>query len=83
MSVLVLFDTVQRKSVMYCNDRAFGPVFDDYGADEFLDWYELRPDTPGHVRSLNNNTLDLWVATWQADIDPEPTDTQIYGAGVK
>jgi len=85
MSVQVLYDTVRRQSAMYCNTsgRAFGPLFEDCDAADFIDWYELRTDTPGDVRSLNDNTLDIWVSAWQADIDPEPTDVDTYGAGVK
>ena len=85
MSVLVLFDTVQRKSVMYCSTsgRAFGPLFDDRDAIDFLRWYDLRADAPGDIRSLNDNTLDIWVSEWQIELDPEPTDVDTYGAGVK
>ena len=85
MSVQVLFDTVRRKSVMYCNTsgRAFGPLFDDCDAVDFLSWYDLRVDAPGDIRSLNDNTLDIWVSEWQISLDPEPTDVDTYGAGVK
>jgi len=83
MSVQVLYDAGQEKSVLYCNTsgRAFGPLFDHRDANDFLDWYALRADTPVDVRSLSDNALDRWVAEWQIDTDPEPTDTQIYGAG--
>jgi len=85
MSVQVLYDAAQERSVLWCNTsgRAFGPLFDHRDANDFIDWYELRADAPGDIRSLNDNTLDIWVATWQADIDPEPTDVDTYGAGVK
>ena len=83
MSVQVLHDTARRKSVMCSSDRAFGPLFDDCEAADFIDWYDLRADAAGDVRSLNDNTLDIWVFAWQADIDPEPTDVDTYGAGVK
>ena len=85
MSVQVLYDAAQERSVLYCNtsDRAFGPLFDHRDAADFLDWYDLRADAPGDIRSLNDNTLDIWVSEWQISLDPEPTDVQTYGAGVK
>jgi len=85
MSVDILYDNRLYQSVLYCTttNRAFGPLFVDRRAEDFIDWYDLRADAPGDIRSLNDNTLDIWVSEWQADIDPEPTDVDTYGAGVK
>ena len=31
---------------------------------------------------MNANTLDVWVNTWQAEVDGlEPSDTEMFGAG--
>lgn len=59
------------KTVLYdtTTNRAFGPVFDYSDAKDFLEWYEARTDTPGDLCSLNNNTLDIWVAAWEKEIN--------------
>jgi hypothetical protein len=65
-------------SVMYCSSsgRAFGPVFDDNTAEEFVDWMIDQDRDP---RDMGANTLDIWVTSWNlsnagAEDDPcEPS----------
>lgn len=54
MAVETLYDPRARKPVMWCNTdgRAFGPVFDDHDAAEFLDWIGERD-----ARSLTPSEL--------------------------
>ncbi len=68
MSVQVLFDKVVNRSALYCNttDKAFGPLFTGAEAIDFLDWIIDRGRDP---RDMNENTLDVWVRTWQAEND--------------
>lgn len=88
MSVNVLFDRVANRSVLYCNtdDRPFGPVFTGNEATDFLEWIEEKDRDP---RDMNNNTLDVWVNTWQAEVEAAadsydgPTDVERYGAGAR
>lgn len=83
MSVRVLYDPFQRKSVMFCSTDgcAFGPLFDREDAIDFLEWMVERGRDP---RDMNANTLDIWVKTWENEVqgrEREPSDTEIYGAG--
>jgi len=72
MGVSTLHDPRQRKSVMWCNTdgRAFGPVFDDHDAADFLDWILADEDRPD-PRSLGANALDIWVSHWKQERDEE------------
>ncbi len=81
MSAHVIYDPAQNVSVLACNtsDRTFGPVFRGQDAADFLEWMEERGRDP---RSMNENTLDVWVKTWENEL-AGPTDVEIYGAGVK
>lgn len=66
MSCQTLHDPAARKSVLYCDtdDRAFGPVFANASAEDFLEWILERGRDP---RDMNANTLETWVNTWIAE----------------
>jgi hypothetical protein len=64
MSVHVLYDQPKRKSVMFCSTtgEAFGPVFDNEDAADFVDWMIAQERDP---RDMGKNTLDIWVTAWR------------------
>lgn len=71
------------KAALYdsTSDIAFGPVFEsNYEAAEFLEWMEAEGrDDP---RVFMSHRLAELKAEFEAWRDREPSDTQIYGAGV-
>jgi len=72
VSVDTLHDPAANRSCLWCNtaDRAFGPIFVGNEAADFLEWIENRGRDP---RDMNDNTLDIWVRTWETETlrDPE------------
>jgi hypothetical protein len=63
VSVDTLHDPAANRSCLWCNtdERAFA---------DFLEWIENRGRDP---RDMNDNTLDIWVRTWETETlrDPE------------
>jgi len=67
MSVHILYDQPKRKSVMFCSTDgiAFGPVFDNEDAADFVDWMLAQGKDP---RDLHVSDLLIAIEDWEDSI---------------